>query len=132
MQLNPGKIQRLPNKSKIFEIADKWALTAAHCFYNKNTGKLVITKDMMSVVLGIHNRKTTTDTLRKVVSIAQIIIHPSYIVKTYQNDIALLRFTEAVDLNTYSPACLPTQGADDFTGANAWVYGIRISIIMLG
>merc|ERR1711971_1456882 len=37
-------------------------------------------------------------------------------------DIALLKISESVDLDAWSPACLPTSGAD-FTGQNGWVYG---------
>ena len=56
------------------------------------------------------------------VRIADIITHPQYNTRTSQNDIALLKLAESVDLNIYSPACLPAQGTD-FTGQKGWVYG---------
>ena len=59
---------------------------------------------------------------RKVLKVSEVINHPSYNPSTSENDIALLKLAESVDLNTYSPACLPAQGAD-FTGQKGWVYG---------
>ena len=51
------------------------------------------------------------------------IVHESYTTpKLDSNDIALLKLAEDVDLNTYTPACLPTSGAD-YTGQNGKVYG---------
>ena len=51
------------------------------------------------------------------------IIHESYkSPKTDSNDIALLKLAEDIDLTTYTPACLPTSGAD-YTGQNGRVYG---------
>jgi len=76
----------------------------------------------MSLVLGVHDRTGTTDTNRQVLTIEEIVLHPSYNHDTSVNDIALLKLTQSVDLNAWSPACLPTSGAD-FTGQNGWVYG---------
>ena len=51
------------------------------------------------------------------------ILHESYKnPKPESNDIALLKLAEDIDLNTYTPACLPTSGAD-YTGQNGRVYG---------
>jgi len=102
-------------------ISTNWAVTASHCFYNTQ-GELTVTKDSMSLVLGVHDRTGTTDTNRKVLTIAEIVLHPSYNFDTSENDIALLKISESVDLDAWSPACLPTSGAD-FTGQNGWVYG---------
>merc|ERR1719220_75877 len=102
-------------------ISTNWAVTASHCFYNQQ-GELVVTKDTMSLVLGVHDRTGTTDTNRQVLTIAEIVLHPSYNPSGSSHDIALLKISETVDLDTWSPACLPTSGAD-FTGQNGWVYG---------
>jgi len=102
-------------------VANNWAVTASHCFYNTE-GVLTVTKDTMSLVLGVHDRTGTTDTNRQVLTIEEIVLHPSYNHDTSVNDIALLKLTQSVDLNAWSPACLPTSGAD-FTGQNGWVYG---------
>ena len=40
----------------------------------------------------------------------------------YSNDIALLKLAEKVDLNIYTPACLPALNTD-FTGKTGSVYG---------
>jgi len=102
-------------------VANNWAVTASHCFYNTD-GVLTVTKDTMSLVLGVHDRTGTTDTNRKVLTIEEIVLHPSYNHANSMNDIALLKLSESVDLDAWSPACLPTSGAD-FTGQNGWVYG---------
>ena len=50
------------------------------------------------------------------------IVHPHYSSVTLNNDIALLKLAEAVDLGTFTPACLPHPAAD-FTGRAAKVSG---------
>merc|ERR1711936_924830 len=102
-------------------VANNWAVTASHCFYNTD-GVLTVTMDTMSLVLGVHDRTGTTDTNRQVLTIEEIVLHPSYNPSGSSHDIALLKISETVDLDTWSPACLPTSGAD-FTGQNGWVYG---------
>merc|ERR1712181_196149 len=101
-------------------VANNWAVTASHCFYRD--GVLAVTNDAMSLVLGVHDRTGNTDTNRKVLRIEEIVIHPSYSSSSNSFDIALLKISESVDLDAWSPACLPTSGAD-FTGQNGWVYG---------
>jgi len=101
-------------------VANNWAVTASHCFYRN--GVLTVTNDTMSLVLGVHDRTGNTDTNRKVLRIEEIVIHPSYSPSGNSFDIALLKISESVDLDAWSPACLPTSGAD-FTGQNGWVYG---------
>ena len=40
------------------------------------------------------------------------------------NDITIIELAEAVDLNTYTPACMAkTSDTTTFDGKNAWVYG---------
>ena len=51
------------------------------------------------------------------------IVHESYMTpKADSNDISLLKLAEDIDLTTYTPACLPTSGAD-YTGQSGRVYG---------
>ena len=53
--------------------------------------------------------------------------HESY--KTSNYDITIIELAHAVDLTTYTPACLAkTSDTTTFDGKNAWVYG---EIIML-
>ena len=52
------------------------------------------------------------------------IVHEDYqSPQPYSNDIALLKLAEAVNLDTYTPACLASTDAD-YTGQNGRVYGI--------
>ena len=51
------------------------------------------------------------------------IVHESYESPLRNsNDIALLKLAEKVDLNIYTPACLPAPNTD-FTGKTGSVYG---------
>jgi len=105
-------------------ISNRWVLTASHCFFNPETKERNAFPSNTAVVLGVHDRLSTTDTLRKKVSITDMFLHPQFDMKSsvVSNDIALMKLGEDVDLSVYSPACLPASGAD-FTGRNAWVYG---------
>ena len=48
--------------------------------------------------------------------------HESYVFP--DNDIVIIELTEAVDVNTYTPACMAkTSDTTTFDGKNAWVYG---------
>ena len=43
---------------------------------------------------------------------------------TVDNDISIIELAQAVDLTTYTPACLAkTSDTTTFDGKNAWVYG---------
>ena len=53
------------------------------------------------------------------------IVHPDYDSITTNNDIALLKLAEAVDLSIHTPACLPASTAD-YVGQTAKVYGEKI------
>ena len=59
---------------------------------------------------------------RKLVPVAKIIYHPDYYNITRGDDIAMIKLSNAVDLNVYTPACLSNHG-DDFTGMIGMVYG---------
>merc|ERR1712180_79556 len=102
-------------------ISDNWAVTASHCFFDAS-GKIDKTEEDFSLVISLHDRTTVTDELRQVLAVSEIILHPNYNWDTNDNDIALVKLETRVDLNTYSPACLPQQG-QDFTGQRGWVYG---------
>jgi len=104
-------------------VAANWAITAAHCIVQSGA----TTKDSLSLVLGEFDLSSSSDSNdgnRKNVMLAlDPIVHESYTTpKADSNDIALLKLAEDVDLTTYTPACLPTSGAD-YTGQNGRVYG---------
>ena len=50
--------------------------------------------------------------------------HEKFIIDTYDNDITIIELAQAVDLNTYTPACMAkTSDTTTFDWKNAWVYG---------
>ena len=51
----------------------------------------------------------------------KVIAHPDYDPATYDNDISLLYFTKEVDLDIYTPACLPTRHS--YNGRRALAVG---------
>ena len=140
-----GNQGRRPGGCAATLIAANWAVTAAHCiglqYRCRGAGPTgawppgepllsshprFLGKWLMSVVLGEHDISSidSTDTIRKNVKLAiNPIVHEAYsFPKQLQNDIALLKLAESVELGTYTPACLPDTGAD-YTGREAWVYG---------
>jgi len=99
-------------------ISSNWAVTAAHCIFSSIFGVPT------ALVLGEHDLTSSNDaddTNRKVVAVTPI-VHASYDSATANNDIALLKLEEAVDLSIYTPACLPASSAD-YVGQTAKVYG---------
>jgi len=102
-------------------IGDRWVVTASHCFFDQS-GIRTKFEDDLSLVIGLHDRTVDTDELRQVLEVSEIILHPDYNWDKSANDIALVKLTSGVDLNRYSPACLPQQG-QTFTGQRGWVYG---------
>merc|ERR1719244_18493 len=104
-------------------VAANWVITAAHCFFDPDTGERTLFEADASVLIGEHDfGSTSEDTIKKNIAVEKMIWHPQYDRVTVENDIALLKLSESVDLNVYSPACMPTSDAD-FTGKSAWVYG---------
>ena len=105
-------------------IASQWILTAAHCMFKDDEGTQPWTAGDLKIILGEHDIASQTEEQiqRKAVEVAKIINHPSYSSATSRNDVALLKLSEEVDLNTYTPACLPNT-TQNFEGEKAWVYG---------
>merc|ERR1711981_473445 len=104
-------------------IGDRWVLTAAHCFY-WNGVQDITDPASVTITLGEHDRSITSETLlTKTVTPDKIIIHESYDPFSKNiNDLALLRLPSDIDLNVYTPVCLPAQG-EDYTDQKVWVYG---------
>ena len=116
-------------------VSSTWAVTAAHCIFSSGP---------TSLVLGEHDLSSANDAddtnrqvgqssklklsllpfSRKEVSVTSI-VHPNYNPSTTNNDIALLKLSESVDLSIYTPACLPASSAD-YVGQSAKVYGEQI------
>ena len=98
-------------------ITADWIVTAAHC-----TKPYAL--DEIRVVLGEHDNSISgEETIPRLVrEVSKIINHPDYDAVTINNDIALIKVAQPIDLSVYTPACLPVDG-ESFVGQNAWVYG---------
>ena len=109
-------------------IASQWVLTAGHCMFK---GTQPHTADDLQVILGEHDIASSSESQipRKVVDVSKIITHPSFSADTNTNDIALLKLSEEVDINTYTPSCI-AMASDNFEGQKAWVYGNEVLILI--
>ncbi|GFY69520.1 serine proteinase stubble [Trichonephila inaurata madagascariensis] len=94
-----------------------WAVTAAHCVDGKQPIDVVLR-------LGEHNFRRADEMHPHVERrIYVMVIHPEFDQITYENDLALLRFQEPVQLQAnIVPVCLP-HDVDDITGRIAVVTG---------
>ena len=108
-------------------IAAQWVLTAVHCMFKDSGGTQPYTAAELRVVLGEHDIASSSESQipRKAFQVSQIINHPNYYSSTDNNDIALLKLSEEVDLNIYTPSCI-AETSDNFEGQRAWVYGEKI------
>ena len=105
-------------------IASQWVLTAGHCMFK---GTQPQTADELQVILGEHDVNSLSESQipRKVVNVSKIITHPSFSQRNLDNDIALLKLSEEVDIDTYTPSCV-AMASDNFEGKKAWVYGNEV------
>ena len=105
-------------------IGDQWVVTASHCLFKDRDGLDPMVSSELVIVLGEHDTADIAESKipRKTVSVVQIITHENYNPANDDNDIALLKLGESVDLDVYTPACVADSG-DDFVGDTAWVYG---------
>ena len=105
-------------------VASEWIVTAAHCLYEDQKLTVETKVEDISIVFGEHDNSMEGEEIlpRKVLKVSKYIKHPKWDTTTSHADIALLKLSEKVDLNNYTPACMANTG-DDFTGKTAWVYG---------
>jgi secreted trypsin-like serine protease len=123
------------------QIGSNWAVTAAHCLMDFDDDEEPIETDIveeaydtdlipasrLSLLLGVHDRSLQTELTQQKVSVSKVLIHKDYNGTSHENDIALLKLGERVDLFTFPPACLPGQN-DSFTGRNGSVYGGSLAL----
>lgn len=84
---------------------EKWIVTAAHCFFIRRV-KTPIDKNTVIVKLGKHNQYVSEDE-EFITGIQNFILHPGYVRRTHDNDIALVQLMNTVHFTNYiSPICL--------------------------
>lgn len=80
----------------------------------------------MKVRLGEWNAKEDDEPYKNVeVPVESVLFHPGFNPSNLQNDLALVRLAEPVDVNAYphiKSACLPEKGYQ-YTGQRCWVAG---------
>jgi len=105
-------------------IGTQWVVTASHCLFRNSDGTDPLVAEDINIVLGEHDTDDDDESLipRKSVNVIRIITHENYNAENSDNDVALLKLQEPVDINIYTPACVAQTG-DTFIGQNAWVYG---------
>jgi len=103
-------------------ISNNWILTAAHC---TRAVMPLQSGDVLSVVIGDHDRGTTTDAASQQIAISAVFDHPRYNTTTMDNDMSLLKLSRSVTYtSTISPVCLPwNYRSDEFAGTTITASG---------
>ena len=107
-------------------VASKYVVTAAHCLYFDVDSNIPKVPSDIKITLGEHDRSIKEEGIlkEKTVGVAKIFRHEDYNPKNMFNDIAVLELSEDVDLETYTPVCLPkTSDTNSFYGKVAEAYG---------
>merc|ERR1719158_2502458 len=107
-------------------VASQWVLTAAHCVLDFGKYLGIIGNHLLPFNATLHlNLNITTHKgplPRKLLQFSKAIPHPDYNEKNIDNDIALMKLSEPLDINIYTPLCLPCKN-DNFIGKKAWATG---------
>jgi len=99
-------------------LSENWAITAAHCVESVNPDELLLRMGEFDLNDEEHEPFTFQD--RKVQIVAS---HPKFDPKTFEYDLALLRFYEPVVFTpNIIPVCIP-EDDEDLVGKEAWVTG---------
>merc|ERR1711936_382989 len=94
----------------------RYVMTAMHCVEEASS---------LLVALGEHNIKADIENHRaKKIAVERVIKRPDYDTNSVNNDIALLRLAEDVEMTSnIVPACLPTSSSQQYAGWQALVSG---------
>jgi len=99
-------------------LSENWAITAAHCVESVNPDELLLRMGEYDLNDEFPEPYTFQD--RKVQIVAS---HPKFDPKTFEYDLALLRFYEPVTFQpNIIPVCIPEDDAN-LVGKRAWVTG---------
>ncbi|XP_063167671.1 suppressor of tumorigenicity 14 protein [Candoia aspera] len=104
-------------------ISDKWLVTAAHCFLEKN---FIRYKDptLWTAFMGLHDQEDRSNSYVQKQTIKQIISHPSFNDFTYDYDIAVMELSSPVSFSKQvTPICLPDASHEFPAGKAIWVTG---------
>ncbi|XP_037793037.1 trypsin-1-like [Penaeus monodon] len=102
-------------------INNQYVMTAAHCFFDKYGNR----ESDEGLVVGVadHDMSVSTDDVSgvtRLVKVAKVILHPNYVSSGYDNDIALLKLSETLDLSKNKElrsVCLPADDSKNYAGA---------------
>ncbi|XP_030630907.1 testisin [Chanos chanos] len=99
-------------------INSEWVLTAAHCILSTDTTR-------WTLYLGRQNQSTSSANSNEVVrSVQTIIVHPNYNNTLYNNDIALMKLSQAVNFTNYiRPVCLASNTSAFYNSTSCWATG---------
>ncbi|XP_069823255.1 transmembrane protease serine 6 isoform X2 [Dendropsophus ebraccatus] len=101
-------------------VADRWILTAAHCFIQDSYA----TPEVWTVILG-KVRLSRSSQKEMAFKVTQLIIHPYHDQDTHDYDIALVQLDNPVPLTSphVQRICLPTSTHHFPTGSTCWLTG---------
>ncbi|XP_042855585.1 transmembrane protease serine 9-like [Penaeus japonicus] len=108
-------------------INDRYALTAAHCFFDKDGNR--VSDEGLVVGVADHDMYSTSDDISgvtRLVAVEKVILHPSYSSSGYDYDIALLKLSEVLDLSKNKElrsVCLPADDSKSYAGATGIAAG---------
>merc|ERR1711915_147527 len=87
-------------------VSTRYVISAAHCMFSDVPCCIPLRKEDFKVRLGEHN---FLDSSGEDMEVFDIFNHPEFscIRKDVVNDITLIMLAEPVDLEVYTPACLP-------------------------
>jgi len=96
---------------------ENWAITAAHCVEN-------VSPDDLLLRMGEYDLNSDGEPHTHIDRKVQIVAsHPKFDPKTFEYDLALLRFYDKVDFQpNIVPICVPEEDTD-LVGETAWVTG---------
>ena len=64
------------------------------------------------------------------IDVTSIIQHENFDISSRDDDIAIIKLAQEVDLTIYTPACMAkTSDTNTFDGKNAWVYGEAVLLL---
>ena len=64
------------------------------------------------------------------IDVTSIIQHENFDISSRDDDIAIIKLAQEVDLTIYTPACMAkTSDTKTFDGKNAWVYGEVVLLV---